>query len=577
MDKEQNGIKQAFITGYERMSAWSGVLDEINVFPVADGDTGRNLMISLAPLRWLGDRNQQEISEQLMFSARGNSGNIAVQFISELLKAKSPDGLETAAEAGMQNARKAINDPRPGTMLTVLDRFAEALRGAGEAKDFETLGENVIDTIQEAVRQTPELLPELREAGVVDAGALAMFLFLEGFLKNAWGPEKNFRSVHEIFGDRICLAPDFDRAEGEGYCVDLVMRMDKDFGSSVSRIAESDQSATVYTFSDYAKLHLHTRDVRELKQKAEQIGEIVQWNEDDLERQVKQFRLPETTGPVHIVTDAAGSLTREMARRLGVTLLESYVNLGNTSVPETCVNPEDLYRAMRRNVKASTSQASVFERHQHYARLLEQYENVLYLCVGSVYTGNYQVVMDWKKEHDPDGRITVIDTGAASGRLAAAVTTTAGYAARSENPQQVIEFAGQAAEKSGEFIFLDELKYLAAGGRMSKTGAFFGDMLHMKPVITPMKQGAEKVGIVRNAEAQISFAAERLPKILKDDPDSLILLEYTDNLQWVKDRALAELRRLFSSAQILVEPLSLTSGVHIGPGAWAVAWYGDRP
>ncbi len=576
MDKG-NGIKQAFITGYERMGAWSGVLDEINVFPVADGDTGRNMMISLAPLRGIGDRDGQEIAEQLMFAARGNSGNIAVQFVAELLKADCPEALESAAKAGTQSARKAVNEPRPGTMLTVLDRFAEALRGRDSEKDLETLGENVIDMIEESVRQTPELLPELKEAGVVDAGALGMFLFLEGFLKNFSSPEKNFRSVRKIFGDSLCLASDFDQSAEQGFCVDFVVRMDKNHDSRATRIAETDESATVYTFSDYAKIHLHTKDALGLKQKAEQIGEIVQWSQDDLEQQVKDFRLPETRGPVHIVTDAAGSLTREMARRLGVTLLESYVTLGNSCIPETCVDPEELYPAMRRNIKASTSQASVFERHQHYARLLEQYENLLYLCVGSVYTGNYQVAMEWKKENDPDGRITVIDTGAASGRLAATVIATAKYNARAENPQQVIEFAGQAAEKSGEFIFLDELKYLAAGGRMSKTGAFFGDMLHMKPVITPKKKGAEKVGIVRNAEAQIGFAAERLPKILKDDPESLILLEYTDNRQWVEDRALAEIRRLFPSAQILVEPLSLTSGVHIGPGAWAVAWYGDRP
>ncbi|MCF8036532.1 MAG: DegV family protein, partial [Desulfobacteraceae bacterium] len=140
-----------------------------------------------------------------------------------------------------------------------------------------------------------------------------------------------------------------------------------------------------------------------------------------------------------------------------------------------------------------------------------------------------------------------------------------------------IAFAQAASEKSGEYIFLDELKYLAAGGRMSKTGACFGDMMHVKPVITPTPQGAEKVGIVRNTRAQLNFAVERLGRDLRDEPESLILLEYTDNRKWVEDRAAAEIRRVFSRTEILLQPLSLTSGVHIGPGAWAVAYYGRQP
>ncbi len=72
---------------------------------------------------------------------------------------------------------------------------------------------------------------------------------------------------------------------------------------------------------------------------------------------------------------------------------------------------------MRDGVKVSSSQASEFERHQYYERILAQYKEVLYICVGSAYTGNYDIAMEWKKKNDPDNRLTVIDTGFASGRL----------------------------------------------------------------------------------------------------------------------------------------------------------------
>ena len=88
------------------------------------------------------------------------------------------------------------------------------------------------------------------------------------------------------------------------------------------------------------------------------------------------------------MTDAAGSISRETAAGLGVTLLDSYITVGERSLPETHFAPEELYAAMRRGVKVSTAQASVFERHEHYRSVLDRYPRVLYLCVGSAFTGN---------------------------------------------------------------------------------------------------------------------------------------------------------------------------------------------
>ncbi len=569
----------AFITGYERIGAWSDVLDRINVFPVADGDTGRNLMISLAPLRALNNQNPQKTIQELLFSGRGNSGNIAIQFITEMLKAGSFESLHAAAKAGGKSAWKAVNNPKAGTMLSVLDQFAEAIEHLRDQEDLENHLDAVVDRIQGAVHETTELLPELKAAGVVDAGALGMFLFLEGFLRGLCNRKENFRAIQDVFVNRLTISETLDKSSEDGFCVDFVVRMGADSSRSLRNLTESNESVMVHMFEDYAKIHLHTSDVRTLKEKAQSMGAIVQWSQDDLSEQVRNFYLPAMQTQVHIVTDAAGSLTREFAQRLGISLLESYVTLGETCTPETSVIPEELYKAMRNRIKASTSQASVFERHQHYDRLLKQYEKVLYLCVGSVYTGNYQVAMEWKEQNDPDDRLTVIDSGAASGRLAAAVITTAQYAAGNPQPMpnQIIEFARNAVEKSGEYIFLDELKYLAAGGRMSKTGAFFGDLLNMKPVVTPTATGAEKVGIVRNADAQVRFAMDKLLKNLEDQSEALILLEYSDNRQWIEERVMVEIKASFKSCKILVQPLSLTSGVHIGPGAWAVAYYGNPP
>jgi DegV family protein with EDD domain len=227
---------------------------------------------------------------------------------------------------------------------------------------------------------------------------------------------------------------------------------------------------------------------------------------------------------------------------------------------------------MRQGVKVSTAQASVYERHQFYASVLSRHEKVLYLCVGSVYTGNYQVAMQWKKEHDPQDRLRVIDTGAASGRLGTMVLSCTRYLTQTNDMEKTYEFAQKAVKSCEEYLFLDKLQYLAAGGRLSKTSAFFGDMLKMKPVISPQPQGVIKVGVVRNQKEQIKLALEKLGATLKKDSSALIMLEYSDNRDWVERTLKPILKERYPLADILLQPLSLTSGAHMGPGTWGVAF-----
>jgi hypothetical protein len=227
---------------------------------------------------------------------------------------------------------------------------------------------------------------------------------------------------------------------------------------------------------------------------------------------------------------------------------------------------------MQQGVKVSTSQASVYERHQIYESVLNRFEKVLYLCVGSVFTGNYNVVMEWKKKYDPQNRMLVIDTGAASGRLGTIALAAVRYLAETNNMEKTFAFAQKAVQACEEYVFLDKLQYLAAGGRLSKTSAFFGDMLKMKPVISPQPEGAKKVGVVRNKEDQLKMAEERLAASLQRNSRAFIMLEYSDNHDWVKGTVKKIFEESYPYAEIILQPLSLTSGAHMGPGTWAVAF-----
>jgi DegV family protein with EDD domain len=303
---------------------------------------------------------------------------------------------------------------------------------------------------------------------------------------------------------------------------------------------------------------------------------VVQWSDDQIGTQVKVFKRRDHRGAIHIMTDAAGSVTREDSCELGITLLNSYVTAGDKSLPETLFPPSEIYQSMREGTRVTTSQASVFERHQCYQRVLSQYSRVLYLCVGSAFTGNFDVVMDWKRKNDQNNCLTVIDTTAASGRLGAIAIATARYSAETDDPDAVIEFAKRGIHTCEEYIFLDKLKYLAAGGRTSKSSAFLGDTFHVKPIIRPTAEGAEIVGMEKSKRGQLRFAIKKLRDCVERDPALFVMIEYSDNRAWVNDTVRKQIQELSPSTEVFLRPLSLTAGVHMGPGTWAVAFLPKR-
>ena len=567
----ESKIFEAFVGGVDRVAAWADLLDSINVFPVADGDTGRNLVISLQPLKQsFGTR--EEVIEALLLSARGNSGNIAAQFFSAFALIESLDDLSEMAERGRDRAWKAVREPKSGTMLSIFDALVEALHGHDMALNSDGI-DDILDILERAVLHTTEQLKELTTAGVVDAGALGMFIFFDGFFSILFRRKVKFCSIAEIFENLLHVDPSWMKSDYEGYCIDAVLKLDSGGAkASFAAISKAGNEVVTMGHGDFVKIHLHAADEGGAKRELEGIGDLVNWISDDLNAQTAEYLAMPKAQALHIMTDAAGSITRMDAKQLGVTLLESYINLGPKSHPETHMDPEKLYGEMRKGTAASTAQASVFERHQRYQQAASLHPHVLYLCVGSGYTGNYETVMDWKSSNDPDDKLMVVDTGAASGKLGLLTIATARFSLEAQGSDSVVKYAEKAQTLVEELIFIEKLHYLARGGRISKTGAFFGDMLHVKPVVSPAPDGVKKVGVVRNTAQQINFALEKLEQAFDKTQCPLIMLQYTDNRRLVENEFKVAVEKAFPQAEVFLQPLSLTTGTHCGPGAWAMAY-----
>ena len=564
-----SALEKSFAAGYAYLSAWTDLLDQINVFPVTDGDTGTNLRISLAPLR-SSHGNVRNTRTLLAHSATGNSGNIAAAFFLEFCQAENSCDLAEKAAAGREMAWQAIASPCAGTMLTVFDELASTLASVTEP---ENLYSSLYPELQKAVHTTSEILPELREAGVVDSGALAMYLYFDGFFRNLTGQKDSPVSILDIFAGKLAINSSFQPENTNCYCVDVILQVDDKKTTTRNSIAELGESAVILQDKSTMKVHLHTPDPHRLRNQLDSFGDIAHWSHEKINQQAGKQVETGKKAVLHIVTDAAGSITRKMARDHAISLLDSHIIAGDNSRPESLYSPHQIYPLMRKGIKMTTAQSSTLERHQHYQSICQQFGPSLYLCVGSAFTGNYAAAIAWKKEYDVQNLFTILDTGAASGRLALIALLTARHSKFVDSSEEVIDFARKSIAACKEYVFIDQLKYLVAGGRITRTRGFFGDLLNIKPVISPTENEVRKIAVVRSRSGQLQFALKKINNSFQRSAAApLIMLQYSDNKEWVGDSVQPQVRTLVPEAEILLTPLSLTSGVHMGPGTWSIAF-----
>lgn len=561
---------EALCRGAERVIAWADVLDNINVFPVADGDTGRNLTISLQPLKRT-DRDIDDLKRDLLLSARGNSGNISARFFTGFVEGSDWQRLTPAVKRGRDLAYQAVANPEGGTMLSLLDSLARTLE-AQPPRPQARWKVDLLEHLAADVKRTVTEQPLLRSAGVVDAGALGLYFFFEAFFDRLIESSAEETPIVERFGDLIRLDPSWQAPEESRFCVDAIIKLN-DTSTDVAReVSALGEELVTIRNGDFVKIHFHADDESRFRERVSSLATVVDWKSDDMRAQNAEFRTARPRQALHIVTDAAGSVTAQDARELGITVLDSYIQIDDRSMSESHLLPSELYQAMREGKRVTTSQASLFERYQHYQKLLSLYPQALYLCVGSAFTGIYRTAMEWKRANDPEDRLITIDTGAAAGRLGLVALATARVSREAAGAQEVIDYARKALDSCKEYIFLDRLHYLAAGGRVFRASAFLGDMLRMKPVVSPLPAGATKVGVVRNRDQQVEFALERVSNELDPEQPAIVMLEYSDNLPWVERVVQPLIVERFPSADILSRPLSRTSGAHMGPGTWALAF-----
>jgi DAK2 domain fusion protein YloV len=335
-------IRIALVTAAAHAALKANVasINALNVYPVPDGDTGTNMLLTLESIvREASSKTYERLeaatsasARAALMGARGNSGVILSQMIRggcEVLSKRScvtAEAFAAALEGARERAYASVREPVEGTMLTVIKDAARVAREALGETD-EDLPAVILAAAREAhasVRRTPELLEVLREAGVVDAGGLGVAVILDGLYAFVTG-----REIEELVKEEQMATPDLGaihaKEEPWGYCTEFIVTgFAGDAGELEEHIRSSGKSVLVVSDDDLVKVHVHTQDPGDALSHAGKFGRLSSVKVDDMQDQVRSRGEEVAEEPpqrLGVVAASRGEGSRKLFEQMGAVVI----------------------------------------------------------------------------------------------------------------------------------------------------------------------------------------------------------------------------------------------------------------
>lgn len=366
-------LAKMFLAGAQNIEAKKEMINELNVFPVPDGDTGTNMSLTIMSaakeVTALSNPGMKELSKAIssgsLRGARGNSGVILSQLLRGFTKVireeKEIDAqiLAAACQRARDTAYKAVMKPKEGTILTVASGIAEkAAEMALATEDLEEFIQVVLEHAQEVLAKTPEMLPVLKEAGVVDSGGQGLLEVIRGAYDAFLGKEVDYKNIASGAGSVITKAPAEDTADIKfGYCTEFIILTEKEFTEEMEHdfkayLSSIGDSIVCVADDDVVKIHVHTNDPGLAIQRALTYGQLSRMKIDNMreEHQEKLIRDSKKLAAEQELKSEPAKAIGFIAVSIGAGMNEIFKELGADYIIEggQTMNPstEDMLNAI---------------------------------------------------------------------------------------------------------------------------------------------------------------------------------------------------------------------------------------
>ena len=595
--KYLNGIrfKRFIINSAQRINQMEQYLNDINVFPVADGDTGTNMVATMSSIvkgvkkckESSFTRISSVIADSALIGARGNSGAILAQFfqgLAEATKDKVRLSTETFAQAATkaaEQARNAISNPQEGTIITVMKDWADHLvEHAPQTPDFVELFNKSLSKAEDSLAETPDKLMILKKAGVVDAGAQGFVNILEGIVNFIeCGKIKSLKAIAST--TKKISSFNLEKVDSEinfQFCAECLLEgNDLDLKTIKQKLSFLGDSLIIAGSKNKAHLHIHTDKPEDVFTELSEFGTIVKTKIDDMHKQNTKIKLDTHSKSIGLVTDSTCDLPTELIKKYNIQIVPVVIQVGKKSyLDQVEVKPKEFIHILETsNEKLSTSQPSPAFFTEAYNKIAPKYESIISLHISEKLSGTIQGARMGCKDMEYSNKIHIVDSKTSSVALGLLVEKTAQLIRKGFDLDEIVERLKLTIKNTRIFVAVPTLKYIIRSGRLNKTKGLLGTLLNLKPILTINSDGniveaAKVIGQKKVIRKTLNLAV-KFAGTVKNPRFGIAHVAAPELAQWYCDEIHS---RFANSPKAIISEASPALSVHIGIGGAAIAVLG---
>jgi len=508
-----NALAAALTSGIHRVLAKQELLNRINVFPVADSDTGTNLSLTLGsalgPLSNPGEMHLgtmlAAVADALLDGARGNSGAIVAQFFQGMSDSAGEITRFTtytfgkAVSMGNDYAHDALSEPREGTVLSVIAAFSQSIAhqvSNVREGEFPAVMSTALERVEAALANTPNQLEVLRKAGVVDAGAKGfteLVAGIAGYLQDGTiAPLPDTSFAHELEPALNFLEADNDSQFR--FCTECIVT-----GTDINRrklreaLAELGDSLVLAGTKRKAKIHIHVDEPEAVFDLAREYGEVSAQKADDMHRQ--QHATHGDKQGFAVIVDSAADITDEDMESHDIHMVPCRIQFGEHGyLDKVGITIDEFYSELESNPHhPSTSQPSPGDFRRQFQFLASHFDDVISINVMSGASGTYDAACLAASRTNARGNVHVIDSRNGSMGQGQLAVLAAECAEAGLDVERTIAAVEAQATQTTSYIILKDLRYAVRGGRLPAWVKTVAHMLRLTPIIYTTDEG--KLGL----------------------------------------------------------------------------------
>jgi DegV family protein with EDD domain len=586
LDGEQ--LYASFSVGLVAVRARQDYLNRINVFPVADGDTGTNIVATLtfaletADVAGAAGETASSIAEAALVGARGNSGIIFAQFLSgfaeEIADARrvSAASLVAAAAMGSRRGYDAVAVPKEGTILSVMRDWSDSLcRAASGCESIGELLRRAAPALTTSLERTRDTLPELATAGVVDAGASGFVEFWTGvgrFVDGAAAapplpegarvplPLGDALDLHEVGGVRF------------RYCTEALLAAERVDGKALrQRLEPLGDSVIVAGGGSRVRVHIHTDEPARAFATLSEVGRVVQQKVDDMRLQYEVAHARRFS--IAIVTDSVCDLPRELLDRYQIQVVPLHLRIDEREYLDGLTIEPGLFFDLAERARAfpSSSQPSGELFARLFAHLSTYYEGIVAIHTSGQLSGTVAASARAAATLPGGERISVVDSRHLSASLGLIVLRAAEAVAAGASRDQVVRDLETYARKAEILVSVRTLRYMVSGGRVKPVAGALGKVLNLKPIVSLDAEGRSILyGRAFSVRRNVEKIVEMIVRRHAESPLRCYAVVHGHD-PVAADHLSARLERALGLPPLFVEEISAVVALNAGRGAVAVA------